>query len=524
MSQFPTTQPAKGSFPIRRARMAPPTVGPSVPASLDTETGEGAAAARITRTGTGLMSFGLDALAKLKAAQDEIDLSTKKREYDEIMANALLAAQQAPDEEAAQAIMVEAQKQAEALEEGITSGTVMRGLQMHHDRIKPRWEATIKLGILKQQVDNLKASAEVNMAKDLAINTDESLARVEATLNTLYENGIINDSQRDEGIANKEFNGVLHQAMTGKLDPGIAENMLSSLKPTTVKQAREVESALAFLHAKGRQDKKAKDEEDERRFWSLWELRFVEGVPLRYDQVVSELGRENGIEFWKLILAEEESIKAGTEKQLREGNPKTLARTYAAIALNPWGVNRAALLQSDRKLKDGTVVPGMMSQLGYNNVKEVTQFLDQERAKPNPRLQRYVASLERLRAAGSLGGDEERELNFVAGLRQLNDYMKSEKVPDDRALEDFYKQMVLGLKRRSGWVWDDVPKGVIPGLTDLPRKLGVSEAGEVWVKNLDTIWVGHDKNGVPYGYRVEGKSAKEGGGYKLVPIKAEPRR
>ena len=502
MSQFPTTQPAKGSFPIRRARMAPPTVGPSVPASLDTETGEGAAAARITRTGTGLMSFGLDALAKLKAAQDEIDLSTKKREYDEIMANALLAAQQAPDEEAAQAIMVEAQKQAEALEEGITSGTVMRGLQMHHDRIKPRWEATIKLGILKQQVDNLKASAEVNMAKDLAINTDESLARVEATLNTLYENGIINDSQRDEGIANKEFNGAISQsAVLARTNPDAAMKLVENLKGSTPRQERQINDAINYALKQKQTQETIEDENEQKRFLTFYEMMTVEGRFFKYWELTDELTKENALKMYEIQDKLIKARAAGNDKLLREGDPRTKARVTAAITLNPNAVVRSKLLSAD-----------MMEALGYDNVKGFVQFLDQEREKQDPRAKRYYASLERLRQAEVFGKQQQGELNYLDAVRNFREFLKTD--PADKALEEFYKQLLLTANRETGWLSSSVPKGVIPGITDAPKQIEV-DGQKVWVKNLDVITINGKR------YRVE---AKEGKGYDLIPAEEELRR
>ena len=209
MSQFPTTQPAKGSFPIRRARMAPPTVGPSVPASLDTETGEGAAAAGITRAGAGIAQFGMQALAKLKEASDAVELSSLQKKADEMRNAALLEVSKAPDEESARAVMEKLQSDTEELAETASNETVARGYQLYHDRQKPRYVATAEQAILKRRVANLQAEAELNTHDLLAKGDIEGAIELQRKL---MEAGALAKPRFDHFAKHAPFLGALAQA------------------------------------------------------------------------------------------------------------------------------------------------------------------------------------------------------------------------------------------------------------------------------------------------------------------------
>ena len=242
MSQFPTTQPAKGSFPIRRARMEPPTVGPSVPASLDTETGEGAAAAGITRAGAGIAQWGMQALAKLKEASDAVETSTAMRKYDEARNEAVLARAKSPDAETDEAIDAAFRKKVEEIDEGISNQTVKGNFQKYHDRSKSQYMAKTGAISLKRDIRNLVADAEVNAQSSLGKG---DVAGAIEQWQRIADIGQMSPAELKQRSENAPFLSQLAIATQGQeLDPDAATERISGLTPVNKIQSDAQYTAL----------------------------------------------------------------------------------------------------------------------------------------------------------------------------------------------------------------------------------------------------------------------------------------
>jgi len=232
--------------------MAPPTVGPSVPASLDTETGEGAAAAGIARAGSELAQFGLKALAKLKDAKDTVQISAMRRKYDEMKNAALLSAQKAEDQETADQIWEKFQGDVQGMvETDAKNGTQLAAIQQYHDRIKPQTKVQIDFLMLKKQVENLRIGAMVEIENLQAQDTPESHARQAELYQKLVKSGAMRTEEAKRLIGEIGFTTKVRSIQVGNAaTPGLALQGLASIAPEDAGELQVLNRAMG--EARGR--------------------------------------------------------------------------------------------------------------------------------------------------------------------------------------------------------------------------------------------------------------------------------